>query len=108
MINVKKIRIQFIGSPSLKDSIKYEETFGNGITSAQNTVYSDLSHFDGMPIVDSIDAIKCSSNRLKKIKEALDEPGVDFFALISKHDLKKISNILLKFSQTYFKMSEKE
>ena len=50
---------------------------------------------------------------MKKIKEALDEPDVDFFALISKQDLKKnfeyfvkvLDNVLLdERKQVFFKL----
>jgi len=43
-----------------------------------------------------LEALRCSATRLRKMKEALDEPNVDFFALISKQDLKKNFDYFIK------------
>lgn len=83
------------GSPSLKDSLKQEAHFGSP-SSVQNAIYSDLSQFDSLPLADNLESIKCSVTRLRKIKEALDEPGVEFFALISKQDLKRNFEYFIK------------
>ena len=62
----------------------------------QNAIYSDLSQFDSLPLAENLESLRCSTTRLKKIKEALDEPDVDFFALISKKDLKRNFDYFIK------------
>ena len=64
--------------------------------STQNAIYSDLSQFDSLPLADSLESLRCSTARMRKMKEALDEPNVDFFALISKQDLKKNFDYFIK------------
>ena len=49
-----------------------------------------------MPLVENLESLRCSATRLRKMKEALDEPNVDFFALISKQDLKKNFDYFIK------------
>jgi hypothetical protein len=46
----------------------------------------DLRRFNNLPSIDSVDAIKCSSLRLKRLKTIL-ENSSDLFKHISKEDL---------------------
>lgn len=52
----------------------------------KNDFCSDLTKFNNLPSIDSVDAIKCSSMRLRKLKSIL-ENSSDLYTHVSKGDL---------------------
>jgi hypothetical protein len=81
MLNVKKIRIQFIGIKRnlsyylLEINIKFSNFLGyspsekikfddkSDSNGQANNLYFDLTEFDNLPLVENIDSIKCCITR---------------------------------------------
>lgn len=56
----------------------------------------ELKDFESLPLNDQLESIKCSSKRLKTIRSALNKPKEEFFNLITRKDLKKNLDFIIK------------